>query len=156
MPPLTNEEIHKKLEAIALPLLQKANVDLIELKVKRAGRDVHIEFTADKPEGRITLEACAKLNRAIIDAVDSEGFLGEDYELEFSSPGLDRPLMTQKDFARNLNYDVQVFLKEKIDGKKEYTGKLIAVDQDTLKVGLKKKVTIVLPMAQVERGLLVI
>ena len=96
MPLLSLEEIQKKMETLVLPLLTGANVDLVELRVTRHRGDVLIRFLADKPMGGITIEECARLNRAIVKAIDGDGFLAEGFSLEFSSPGLDHPNRRQK------------------------------------------------------------
>ena len=153
---MTVEEVQTKVETLSLPLLVQAGIDLVELQIGRNGKDVSLRIFADRPTGGITIGECARLNRSIVEAIDADGFLGDAYELEFSSPGLDRPLFTHKDFARNLNRPVRVCLKEPIEGKKEYTGILAAVDGQTLTVHLKKKNTVVLPLACIEKGLLVI
>ena len=156
MPSLTIEAIQAKVEQMALPLMAEANIDLVELQVGRHGADVFLRFTADRPMGGITIGECARLNRAIVSAIELDGFLGEAFELEFSSPGLDRPLTTAKDFMRNLNRSISFSLKEAVEGKKAYKGILIAVDGEMLTVSLNKKNTIVLPLAQIASGLLVI
>ena len=151
------EEIHKKLESLALPLVRQAGLELVGIRAHDQGRDTHIEITADRPAGGITVEECATLNRSLAAAIDAEGFLGGDYTLGVSSPGLDRPLTTAKDLARHLNEEIHFWLTAGVDGKKEYTGVLTAMDAVALTVQLKKKKkTVVLPIAAVEKGLLVI
>ena len=128
MSTLTTEEIIAKVERISYPLLAAANVDLVELSVDVHKEDVMLQFMADKPIGGITIQECADLNHAIVAAIDADGFLGESYSLEFSSPGLDRPLVTQKDFLRNMDRQVRVELKEAIASKKGWVGKIIRVE----------------------------
>ena len=119
--------------------------------------EVLIQFTADKNMGGITIEECAQLNRAIIEAIDNEGFLPEDgYSLEFASPGLDRPLVGLKDFARNLNREIHLFLQGPLEGKKEWSGILMGISDGKLTVFTKKKIEVVLPLGQIIKGMLVI
>ena len=91
MPSLSLEEIKQNVERLALPLLAAAGVDLVELHVAGHGGDVRIRFLADKPAGGITVEECARLNRAVVKAIDGDGFLAGGFALEFSSPGVDHP-----------------------------------------------------------------
>jgi len=153
---MTAEEIHEKLEQLALPLLAKAEIDLVELQVSLRGQDAIIRFMADKPAGGITIGECAGLNKAIVEAIDTDGFLGENYELEFSSPGLDRPLSTYKDFARNLNRGVHFVLGSSLDGKKEFIGIVTEVAEWTVTVATKKKKQQVVRLSQIIRAVLVI
>lgn len=149
---------------MALPLLAQAGVDLVELSVGRYKDDVIIRFTADlprlgrgRPAGGITIGQCSTLNHTIVGAVDADGFLGlQGYSLEFSSPGLDRPLVTLKDFGRSLDRVVRFWLKEPVEGKTEHSGVLVAVSDGTLVVQTAKNREIVLPLGQIIKGMLII
>jgi ribosome maturation factor RimP len=156
MPPLELVDICRKVDELALPFAKEAGLELVEITAHFKGRDVEIEILADRPEGGITIEECATLNKSVALAIDENGFLGEDYTLGVSSPGLDRPMTTLKDFQRNLNFKVRFFLKERFEGKMEYEGTLTAVSAEGLTVTLKKKKTIMLPMSLIDKGLLVI
>ncbi len=156
MPELTAEDIAKKIEALSLRLLAAADIDLVELKISQHKADVNIVFMADRPMGGITIQECAKLNHAIVEAIDLDGFLGENYTLEFSSPGLDRPLSSQKDFLRNMNYQVRVELKEAVGAKKGWTGKILRVNTGDVVLLTKQKKEIVVPLTVIERAVLVI
>ncbi len=157
MPPLNTDEIRCKVEMLATPILAKAGVDLVELSVGRYKDEVIIRFAADLPAGGITVGQCSSLNHAIVEAIDADGFLGEQgYSLEFSSPGLDRPLVTAKDFRRNLGRAVRFWLKEPVEGKTEHSGALMAADEKQIVVRTKKNKEIVLPLGQIVKAILVI
>lgn len=161
MPPLDTDEIRCKVEMLAAPILAKAGVDLVELSVGVYKEDVIIRFAADLPAGQsglgITIGQCASLNHAIVEAIDANGFLGlQGYSLEFSSPGLDRPLVTAKDFRRNLDRAVRFWLKEPVEGKTEHRGVLMAADEEQIILRTKKNKEIVLSLGQIIKGILVI
>ncbi len=144
------EQIHKKVEVLALPLLVQGGIDLIELKVYQQQGDVLISIVADKPLGGITMGECAQLNRALVEIIDQDSGLGNvGYALEFSSPGLDRPLSTVKDFMRNLNHEVHFWLKGPVEGKQEWSGILMGVTSEQLTVFTKKKQQIILSLGQI-------
>ena len=160
MPPLDTDEIRGKVEMLAAPILAKAGVDLVALSVGVYKEDVIIRFAADLSAGQsglgITIGQCASLNHAIVEAIDASGFLGlQGYSLEFSSPGLDRPLVTAKDFGRNLDRVIRLWLKEPVEGKIEHRGLLMAADEKQIVVRTKKK-EIVLPLGQIVKATLVI
>lgn len=157
MAKLTSEEIYKRVDLVAKPLLKAANVDLIELNIAFYQGDVLIQITADKPAGGITIEECSVLNKKIVHAIEEIGFLPLDgFALEFSSPGLDRPLRAYKDFLRCLDCEIHFWLTEAVEGKKEVEGVLIGVNERALMVYTKKNHELVLPLEIVEKGLLVI
>ncbi len=154
--PLTIEEILQRIAALAMPLLKEAGVELVELKVGQHNQDVQVQFFADLPQGGITMQQCAELNHAIALAIDTEGFLADAYTLEFSSPGLDRPLTTEKDFLRNANRPVQVFLSAPLDGKKEWVGIITGVTADAVTMLTKQKKQMTVPLARIIKAVLVI
>lgn len=153
---LDPEVIASRVKEMSLPLLLKANIDLIELNVGIHKTDVLLELIADRPTGGITIHECATLNRAIVDAIDMDGFLGENYSLEFSSPGLDRPLSTEKDFLRNLGRDLRVHLKEAVMLKKEWAGRIIRVNRGEVVLLTKQKKEITVLLAVIQKAVLVI
>lgn len=157
MAELTTEIIVQHVLDVAKPLLAQAEADLIELKVGVHKKDVLIQITADKLTGGISIGECCTLNKAISLAIDAAGVIPEDvYSLELCSPGLDRPLKTAKDFTRNLNAKIQVFLNEAQEGKKGLTGILVAVNTDTLTLLIKKDKQVIIPVSNVVYGMLVI
>ena len=76
-------------------------------------------------KGGVGLDDCEAVSRSVEPVLDSEDFIDEAYTFEVSSPGLDRPLKTDRDFIRYEGEDVEVGLYAAIDGKKKFTGKLI-------------------------------
>ena len=156
---MSEQEEDRKIYEIASTISQAHGFDLVEVKIGRHKKDVFIQVFADKPLGGIGLEECALLNRSIVEMIDKEGFLSEDgYSLEVSSPGLDRPLLNYKDFLRNVNAEIRLWLKEEVENKIEYKGKikLVAKENLILSTTTKDKKEIVVPMEKISRGLLVI
>ncbi len=157
MAEISTDELVAKVLNLAKPLLDKAGVDLIELKVGRHQQDVLIQITADKPTGGISIAQCSTLNKAVVVAIDEAAFMPEDcYTLEFMSPGLDRPLKTYKDFLRNMNADIHFYFHEAVSGKKEIDALLIAATEVNVTVITKKRIEIVIPLANIDRGILII
>lgn len=146
------QKIYALIESIAVSL----GLELVELKIGRHQKDVFLQVLADTSQGNIGIEECTRLNRSIVEAIDKEGFFGEDgYSLEVSSPGLDRPLVLQKDFSRYIDAEVRVWLKEKVAGKVEHLGVIKQVTADGLVLLLiKEKQEITVPLNLVVKGLL--
>ena len=97
-----------------------------------------------------------QLDKAIVDLIDADGFLGEQYTLEFSSPGLDRPLISTKDFVRNLNREVRFILNTSVEGKREWTGLVTGADLNSVIVVTKHQKHIVVPLGLIMKAVLVI
>ncbi len=150
------EEIHPKIESLAKKVFDTAGMDLIDLKVAGHKNDVIIQITADKSSGGITIRECAILNKAVIAAIEQEKLLPpEIFSLELSSPGLDRPLVTRRDFMRVIGQELDFCLQVPLEGKKELTGVLIeAGENDLIVERMGKKIK--LPLSSIIKGTLVI
>lgn len=96
------------LEKIVLPIVADAALELFDLTVKVYRGTANIEILIDHSDGGISLDECAHINRKIVQAVEEEGFYGDDYGVSVSSPGLDWPLKNAKDFRRLIGRDIDV------------------------------------------------
>ena len=77
---------------------------------------------------------CETVSRAFSDKLDEDDFIEDSYIMEISSPGLDRPLKKEKDFARSLGEEVEVRTYRAIDRQKEFIGILKDYDKDTVTI----------------------
>ena len=156
MPNLTLDEIRDTVEVLVRKVFEPAGMELIELKVAGHKNDVQIQITADKSSGGITIRECAILNKSLVAAIEQEGVLPpEIFSLELSSPGLDRPLITRKDFIRSTGKELCFWLNEKIEGKKEVQGILVEVSDSAVTIITDKRVKLVLPLNLIIKGMLV-
>jgi ribosome maturation factor RimP len=155
---MTLDEIQQKIELLANRVIEQAGMELIELKVSGHKNDVIIQITADKPSGGINIRECAILNKSLVAAIEQENLLPpEVFSLELSSPGLDRPLVTRKDFMRSIGQELHFWLNAPvgINGKKEAQGTLAEVSEEDLIVDVRGT-RLVLPLSSVIKGILVI
>ncbi len=129
---LLNEELERLIE----PLLKEVEVVLVDINIRRYHGNFNIEILADKPTGGITLQECARLNRMMRDSIEAQNLITENYILEVSSPGLDRPLKTVGDFLRVLGRKIRVFLLESIQNKIEYEGVVRKVESQDLTIDI--------------------
>lgn len=131
----------------AISLCQEMGIELVELRVRECNKDLHIEVLADLPDGSISFDDCARLNRALGLQFDDVLKLGDAYILEVCSPGLDRPLTTVSDFRRTLGRKVRLFLRERVEGKMEMDAVIVSIVENEIffktkfgdvKVGIEK------------------
>lgn len=154
---MTLEDIHLKVGTLARKVFEEAGMELIELKVAGHKNDVLIQITADKPSGGITIRECAILNKTLVAAIEQENLLPpEIFSLELSSPGLDRPLVTRKDFMRFIAKELRFWLNEPVGGKKEVQGMLAEVGESSLTITIAGDRKMVLPLPAISKGMLVI
>ena len=115
-------DLAHKIEERLQSILDDVAVELVELNLKRRGRTIVVEILADRAKGGITVEECTYVNRNIAREIEEQKLIEDDYVVEVSSPGLDRPLKTIKDFSRVLGRRVRFLLKEPLEKKWEYSG----------------------------------
>lgn len=128
------EEIRALLEEIARPM----GIEIVDVEF-RQGKSPALTVYIDT-EGGVDLNTCEKYHRAIDAPLDElDPTYGAAYTLNVSSPGLDRPLKTERDFARVCGQDVEVRLYAPLRGKKYFEGKLTAYDPNTVTVVCQEK-----------------
>jgi ribosome maturation factor RimP len=151
------DEVKEKLSSLAGPLCEAAGAELIELNVRRQGREIAVQVLTDRPTGGITLEECTLINRRIAETIDQSGLLPpEEYSLEVSSPGLDRPLKTRKDFLRVVHQELRLLLTGPWQGKQEYTGVLNEITDSAVVVATEKYGIIEIPVDKILKGYVVL
>lgn len=119
---MIKEDIQERIVHIVNEQCLKAELDCIACKMHRQGSVIHLDVIADQVSGGISISQCTQLNKAIIFDLDEWGALGEDYTVNVSSPGLDRPLTDEKDFYRVKGREVRFHFAQAQEGKLEATG----------------------------------
>ena len=139
------------MENIISDRLTSQGLELVEFIYRHEGRGLSLRVLADRPLGGITLEECAALNREIGSVLDDMQILRENYLLEVSSPGLDRPLKTGNDFLRCLNKFVHLFFSEPIDGKLELEGMISRVSDESVYIN-RVGIVIEVPLTKITKA----
>ncbi len=101
------EDILEKIRAIAGPVAAAEGLELVEVELGGAGGHTTLRLYVDKPGG-VSLDDCSSISRAVSTALDVEDPLDGAYDLEVSSPGLDRPLRTAEHFQKYAGQRVRV------------------------------------------------
>lgn len=126
---MTTEE----LEQLLAPAVGSLGYELADLEVKIGGRDGIVRLFIDHPEG-IGLDDCETVSRHVSALLDAEDPIPGHYNLEVSSPGLDRRLRTREHFERFSGESVRVKLRVPIDGRRNYRGAIRAADDEMVDV----------------------
>jgi ribosome maturation factor RimP len=82
---------------------------------------------AERPDGTMTVEDCERLSRNVSPAMDVADPISREYHLEISSPGIDRPLTREKDFAIWAGHEAKVEMEAPVDGRRRFRGVLLGV-----------------------------
>ena len=123
------------IQEVAVSILGLYSMELVECAAHRAGRQWLIKLLVDKIGG-INIHECARANRAIGEALEAANILAEPYALEVSSPGLDRPLKSPRDFERAIGEEVHVQLRQPLAvgavSLTQVTGSVLAVQPEAV------------------------
>ncbi|MFA5339320.1 MAG: ribosome maturation factor RimP [Candidatus Omnitrophota bacterium] len=125
--------ILEKVSELTAPLLSGAGIELVDLTYRRETGGMVLRFTVDKAGG-ITVGDCGALNRKIAGILDEADPIDGPYLLEVQSPGLDRKLVKTSDFERTIGKDIFVVTYGPVDNKREFTGKLKWVGEESIKL----------------------
>lgn len=115
------------LEPILTPAIEAAGYRLVRLRLM-GGQTKTLQIMAERPDGTMNVEDCAVLSHALLDFIEREDPLEGDYELEVSSPGIDRPLTRLMDFSRYAGHEAKIELAAPLDGRKRFRGLLLGLD----------------------------
>jgi len=120
------EELTRNLVA---PAIEKNNFELVDVEYKKEGNNWYLRVYIDK-NGGVSLDDCQIISEYLSEKLDEVDPIENSYILEVSSPGIDRPLKTQRDFDKFKGSLVEVSLYQPIDKKKKYEGELVGLIND--------------------------
>jgi ribosome maturation factor RimP len=118
--------IDRRLAGIVAPTVEGLGFELVRLRLM-GGRRAVLQIMAERPDGGIEVDDCARISRAVSAVLDVEDPISGEYVLEVSSPGIDRPLTRLKDFERWAGYEARLETEEAIDGRRRFKGELAGV-----------------------------
>ena len=127
------EEYEKKAEALLASIVEQAGFELVDVEYVKEAGNWYLRGYIDKPGG-ITVNDCEAVSRIFSDRLDEDDFIEDSYIMEISSPGLDRPLKKDKDFARSMGKEVEIRTYRPIEKQKEFSGILTAYDDNSVTI----------------------
>jgi ribosome maturation factor RimP len=145
------EEWIEQVEQAVAPVLGSHGLTLVDTEWQREGRRWVLRFFVDKPGG-VSVGECQAVSREMGDLLDVTGLVEPAYDLEVSSPGLSRELKKDREFAWAVGKDLSCWLRDPVDGRRELTGRLMAVSATDLTLAGTDGRTIEVPRAAVSRA----
>jgi ribosome maturation factor RimP len=127
----TGEAWLRRVEAVVDPVLASHGLSLVDTEWHREGRRWVLRFFVDKPGG-VSVGDCQAVSREAGDVLDVSGLIEPAYDLEFSSPGLTRELKKEREYAWAVGKDVRCWVREPMEGRTEFSGRLVAATPTTL------------------------
>ena len=132
--------------------LDTQDVEFVELQLRQHKSRWLVRVFVDHNDG-ISLEDCRSLSFEIGQLLDAENLIPASYVLEVSSPGLDRPLKNLRDFRRQCQRMVTVFLHSPYLNKAQYTGRVAAVTESYLLLHADTETPITIPFSSIDHGI---
>ena len=155
-----------RLTEVIEPEAKALGFELVRVKLSGAGPESDGERTLqvmaeDPATGQLVVEQCMALSRRISDAIDALEDAGEEliegsYNLEVSSPGIDRPLTRAKDYAAWAGHEVNVSLSEPVGDHRKLRGELLGIEGETVAIEDRKAGRMEVPRGTIQSAKLVL
>ena len=127
----------KKLAELLNPILEDLGFEMVRVRLSN-GNPSTLQIMADRLDGQIGVDELAEINTSVGTVLDVEDPIPENYTLEISSPGIDRPLTRKKDFDSFQGFEAKVETTELIDGRRWFRGVLAGVNNDEVLINLEE------------------
>ncbi|MFQ5328919.1 MAG: ribosome maturation factor RimP [Thermodesulfobacteriota bacterium] len=150
--PIVNSmDIIESVEALAAPVAYDLALELLEVEFQREHGGWVLRLYIDK-DGGVNLNDCQKMSRELGFILDVKDAIDVSYNLEVSSPGLDRPLTREKDFVRYIGEMVRIKVEEAIDGRKNFSGRLKGIEDGKVIVAGSEECEWQIEMANIKKA----
>ncbi len=151
----TGEGRAAEVERLIAPAVVAMGYDVVRVLLSGKQKP-RLQIMAERHDGAgMVVKDCVALSRAIEAILDVEDPIAEGYELEVSSPGIDRPLTRPADFERFAGYEVKLETAVPIEGRRRWIGRLLGLEGETVRLETKEG-EVALPCAAVAKAKLVL
>ncbi|HHF5411687.1 TPA: ribosome maturation factor RimP [Haemophilus influenzae] len=123
--------LEQNLQEMLQDAVKDLGCELWGIECQRVGCFMTVRLFIDK-EGGVTVDDCADVSRQVSAILDVEDPIADKYNLEVSSPGLDRPLFTLPQFERYIGQDIAVHLRIPVMERRKWQGKLERIEKDMI------------------------
>jgi ribosome maturation factor RimP len=146
------QKLRQRVREIIEPSLQRMGFDLVAVELV-AGRRATLRLSVDGPQG-VGIGDLTRITHRVSPLLDEADPMPGSYDLEVSSPGIERPVQRMSDFVRFVGFRARVVLEEGLP-RRRYTGRLVAAEGDTVTIEVDG-VACELPFGQIEKAQLVL
>jgi ribosome maturation factor RimP len=130
---MVEREILDRVCAMVDPILLNEGMELVDIEYRRESKGWILRLYLDK-EGGVTLDDCTRVSQEVGRSLDVEDFIQTPYTLEVSSPGLTRPLKTEKDFMKYRYRLIKVKTVDPIENRRQFKGRLLGVSESRIEI----------------------
>lgn len=133
------KEIPDRVRGIAEPIVSDEGMELVEVEYRKESRGWVLRLYLDK-EGGVTLDDCTRISQEVGRSLDVEDFVQAPYTLEVSSPGLTRPLKTEKDFIKYRDSLIKVKTLDPVEDRRQFRGRLLGVSDNQIEMAVEGRI----------------
>ena len=130
--------LEQKLQDLLQGSVEDLGCELWGIECQRVGRYLTVRLFIDK-EGGVTVDDCADVSRQVSAVLDVEDPIADKYNLEVSSPGLDRPLFTLAQYTRYVGQEIVVHLRIPVADRRKWQGELTKIENDMIRLIVDKQ-----------------
>ena len=123
--------LEQKIQELVQDSVDALGCELVGIECQRSGRYLTVRVYIDK-DGGVSVDDCADVSRQVSAIMDVEDLIADKYNLEVSSPGLDRPLFSLEQYRRIIGEDVAIHLRVPVLDSRKWSGKLESVEGDVI------------------------
>lgn len=134
---IAKSAMDRRLAAIITPVIEGMGFELVRVRLM-GGNTRTLQIMAERPEGGIGVEECGEISTAVSAVLDVEDPVEENYILEVSSPGIDRPLTRLKDFEMWKGWEARIETTELVDGRRRFKGTLGGVEDEEVLIQIEE------------------
>lgn len=155
----TMSKVTSVIEELVTPIVEELNLELVEIEFLKEGRNWFLRVYIDTPEGGIDIEQCALVSERLSEILDEKDPIEQNYYLEVSSPGAERPLRKESDFEKSVGKFIYVKTYEPIKDMKEFQGYLRSYTEEGLELEVRiktRKLTVFIEKEKIAKARLAI
>jgi ribosome maturation factor RimP len=151
-----SKAVESKITGLIAGNIEAAGYNLVRVQITGGGKYAALQIMAERHDGvGMTVEDCGKISRAVSDVIEADKDLADRYDLEVSSPGIDRPLTKLQDYPRFQGHVAKVELNAPIEGQRRFQGKIAAISGEVIEFDTEKG-AVKAPFAAIEKAKLVL
>jgi len=147
-------ENSRRIDALIRPTVEAMGFRLVRVQFIGGDRP-SLQIMAEDADGKMSIDDCARISRAISAVLDVEDPIAGPYALEVSSPGIDRPLISEDDFRRFAGFQAKVEMGRPIDGRRRFKGRLRGLEDGMVGIESEKE-THELPYQDITKAKLIL
>lgn len=152
--PSPRDQVVSRIKEILIPAVNSRGLELVEVEYRPESIGWVLRIFIDR-EGGVTVDDCQKVSEQVGDLLDVEDLIDHRYSLEVSSPGFDRPLVSEKDFVRFAGQRAQITTDAPIANQRNFQGRILGVSDHRILIEQEEGERLEIPYGRIVRARIV-